>query len=125
MEFFKHNTKIDFMAQRKWAALLSAVLFIASMVALMVHGLNWGLDFTGGTQVQLHFPTAANITQIRENLEKAGFADAVVMSYGTSKDVLVTIAPKKNMDASRDTVVSQVTNALPEAKIQQVDYIGP
>lgn len=126
MEFFKHNTKIDFMAQRKWAALMSAILFLLSIISLAVNGLTWGLDFTGGTQIQMSFPQEANPVQIRDKLSSAGFPDAVVISYGTSKDVLVTIAPKKNItDTSRDAIVSQVSQVLPDAKVQQVDYIGP
>src|ERR1700728_623438 len=94
MEFFKHNTKIDFMAQRKWAAILSIILFSFSLIVLAVNGLNWGLDFTGGTQVQVSYPQAANLGSIRESLEKAGFHDAVVISFGTSKDVLISLVPK-------------------------------
>src|SRR5438132_3886116 len=75
MEFFKHNTKIDFMAQRKWTALLSAILFVLSIVSFTVNGLNWGLDFTGGTQIQLNFSQTADLNQIRDNLEKAGFKE--------------------------------------------------
>ena len=125
MEFFKHNTKIDFMAQRKWAAVLSVALFVLSLVSLVANGLSWGLDFTGGTQVQLNFQQTVDIPQLRERLQAAGFNDAVVMSYGTSKDALVTIAPKKDANENRDMIVSQITKALPDAKIQQVDYIGP
>lgn len=127
MEFFKHNTQIDFMAQRKWAAILSIVLFLASLTSLAMNGLNWGLDFTGGTQVQLNFPTEANLNQIRDSLQTAGFDNAVVISYGTSRDVLVTLVPKKgeNGEANREAVVAQVVNALPGAKVQQVDFIGP
>jgi preprotein translocase subunit SecF len=126
MEFFKQNTKIDFMSQRKGAAILSSLLFILSIVALIVNGLTWGLDFTGGTQIQMSFPTEANLGQIRDNLEHAGFKEAVVISYGTSKDVLVSIAPKKDMkDSSKDVVVGQVLKIFPTAKIQQVDFIGP
>ncbi len=125
MEFFKQNTKIDFMAQRKWAALLSVTLFILSVISLIVHGLDLGLDFTGGTQVQLSFPHEANVTQIRDNLEKAGFKDATVISYGTSKDVLVSLVPKKNSDTAKEQIVNQVLQVLPDATVQQVDYIGP
>src|SRR3990167_1545175 len=101
MEFFKHNTAIDFMAQRKWAAIFSIVLFLFSLGSLAVHGLTWGLDFTGGTQIQMSFPQEANLAQIRTNLENAGFKEAVVMSYGTSKDVLITLLPQhKNVSAN-------------------------
>ncbi len=130
MEFFKHNLNIDFMAQRKWAAIISIILFILSITSLTFHGLNWGLDFTGGTQIQLSYPQAANIAQIRTNLAAVGFKEAVVMSYGTSKDVLVTLVPDKTNAAIMDNktqtlVVNRVMQALPDATMQQVDYIGP
>lgn len=129
MEFFKHNLHIDFMAQRKWAAILSIILFIFSIGSLAMYGLQWGLDFTGGTQIQLSYPETADLSQVRTNLEKAGFPDAVVMSYGTSKDVLVTLVPKHDTAAlatdAQTAMVKQVTGALPGATVNQVDYIGP
>lgn len=130
MEFFKQNTTINFTAQRRWAAMLSCVLFTISILAMIIHGLNWGLDFTGGTQIQLSYPQEANIAQIRDNLEKAGFPEAVVISYGTSKDVLVTLVPKEKKagemdDKSQAAIVKQVLTALPDAKVDQVNYIGP
>lgn len=124
MEFFKHNTKINFMGQRKWAAVLSTILFVLSIVSFAKNGLNWGLDFTGGTQIQLNFPQAVDLNQIRGNLQNIGFKEAEVVSYGTSKDVLVTISPK-NGEQDKDAVVAQIIQALPGAKVQQVDYIGP
>ncbi len=126
MEFFKHNTQINFMGQRKGAAILSAILFVLSLVSLFVNGLNLGLDFTGGTQVQLSFPQAADLNQIRDRLETAGFKEAVVNSYGTSKDVLVTLVPKKAVESTdmKDEIVRQIVTALPDAKVQQVDSIG-
>lgn len=131
MEFFKHNTNIDFMAQRKWAAILSIALFLFSIAALIVHGLNWGLDFTGGTQIQLSYGQAANLDQIHDSLEKAGFPDAVVVSYGTSRDVLVTLVPKgasggeSLSNEAQTAIVKQIVAALPNAKVDQVSYIGP
>lgn len=127
MEFFKQNTNIDFMAQRKWAAVLSVILFVLSITSFAVYGLNWGLDFTGGAQIQLNFPTEANLNQIRDSLQQAGFNDAQVMNYGTSKDVLVKVPAGKQVDGEidKDAIVKQVVKVLPEAKVQQVDYIGP
>lgn len=127
MEFFKHNTKIDFMAQRKWAAVISIALCLLSVISLIMNGLNWGLDFTGGTQIQLSFPHEADLNQIRDSLQKSGFPEAVVISYGTSRDVLVSIVPKDktNLEMNKDIVVSQMKTALPDAVVQQVDYIGP
>lgn len=74
----------------------------------------------------MNFAETANINHIREKLEAEGFHEATVISYGTSKDVLINIASKNAMQAiDKDTIVSKITHALPEAKIQQVDYIGP
>jgi len=130
MEFFKHNTAINFMAQRQWAAILSVILFTLSLVSLAYYGLNWGLDFTGGTQIQLSYQQAPNLGEIHDNLEKAGFPEAVVISFGTSKDVLVSLVPKENNpavmdDAARTEMTNQILAALPGAKMNQMDYIGP
>lgn len=123
MEFFKHNTKIDFMGLRKWTALLSAILFIASLVSLATYHLQWGLDFTGGTQIQVSYSKPANLEQIRTDLAKAGYRDAVVQSYGTSEDVAITIAPRANQDQSK--LVSDIMKHLPGAEKKSVAFVGP
>jgi len=129
MEFFKHNTKINFMAQRKWAALLSLILFSFSIYALIIYGLTWGLDFTGGTQLHLTFPQPVNVTQARDALEQAGMKDVVVISYGTSRDVLVTLVPQKENTATenitQEGIVAPVLKALPGATVKEVNFIGP
>lgn len=123
MEFFKANTKIDFMGQRKWAALFSISLFIISIFILAINHLNFGLDFTGGTQFEMSFPEAADFTTIREQLNHAGFPDAVVQAYGTSHEVLIRIPFKKHVTQTKLT--QTVLQALPQAKLEQVEYIGP
>lgn len=123
MEFFKKTTNIDFLGLRKWAALLSTVLFLASVISLAVFGLNWGLDFTGGTQIQVSFAKPVAVPQIRTQLEKAGFSDAVVQSYGTAEDVLINIAPRKN--ANQQQLATQIMQAMPGATLKRVEYVGP
>jgi len=115
------------MAQRWWATLLSIILFALSLISLAVNGLNWGLDFTGGTQIHLSFPKEADLNQIRSTLENGGFKEATVISYGTSREVLVSLAPSKENanESAKDTTASRVMQLLPDAKIQQVDIIGP
>jgi preprotein translocase subunit SecF len=131
MEFFKVNTSINFMGQRNWAALLSAILFALSLLSLGIHGLNWGLDFTGGTQIQVSYEKSANLTEIHDNLEKTGFHDAVIVNYGTSKDVLISLVPKDvtalttQDNKAQAEMVAKVFAALPGAKMDQVNYIGP
>lgn len=123
MEFFKQNTKIDFMGISKWAALFSCALFIWSIVGLALNGLNFGLDFTGGLQIQAGYKTAVNLNVVRQQLAQAGYSEAVVQSYGTAEDVLISL--RKNNQVKTDKIVNDVVKALPGAKIQSVDFVGP
>lgn len=123
MEFFNPNSNIDFMGARRWTALFSALIFVLSIGALLINGLNWGLDFTGGTQVEVSFPQAADLPMIRDNLYKVGFKEAQVISYGTSKDVLISIAPRADLDQT--LLVNKVMEQLPGAVKQRVDFVGP
>ncbi len=123
MEFFNPNSNVDFMGARKWTALLSILIFVVSIAALLVNGLKWGLDFTGGTQIQVAYTQPADLPSIRESLYKIGFKEAQVISYGTSKDVLISIAPRENLN--QGTLVDQVMNVLPGAVKQRVDFVGP
>ncbi|MBA2656325.1 MAG: protein translocase subunit SecF [Tatlockia sp.] len=124
MEFFNPNSNVDFMGARKWTALFSALIFVVSLAALFSNGLKWGLDFTGGTQIEATFPNqAADLTLIRENLYKVGFKEAQVVSYGTSRDVLISIAPRADLDQS--LLVDKVMAQLPGAIKQRVDFVGP
>lgn len=123
MEFFNPNSKVDFMGARRWTALFSSLIFIISIGALFIHGLKWGLDFTGGTQIEVSYPQAADLPQIRESLSAVGFKEAQVVSYGTSKDVLISIAPRQ--DKEQSYLVDQVMKSLPGAVKQRVDFVGP
>lgn len=123
MEFFNPNSNVDFMGARRWTAIFSILIFVVSIAALTIHGLKWGLDFTGGTQIEVSYSSTADLSAIRENLSKAGFKEAQVVSYGTSKDVLISIAPREDKEQSH--LVDQVLNVLPGAVKQRVDFVGP
>lgn len=123
MEFFKADANVDFMGVRKWTALFSLVIFIGSLAALAINGLKWGLDFTGGTQIEVTYTHPVSLESIRHNLNNIGFKEAQVISYGTSKDVLISIAPRVEFDQSK--LVDKIMQALPGATKQQVDYVGP
>lgn len=123
MEFFTHKTKIDFMAQRKWAFLFSAILFIFSIGSLIFNGLNLGLDFTGGTQIEVSYAATPDFNLIRQQLSDAGLEDAVAQAYGSSKTVMIKLKTKKDLDQKQLT--SKVLHALIGAQLQRVDVIGP
>lgn len=123
MEFFNPNSNVDFMGARKWTAMLSILIFVISITALAINGLKWGLDFTGGTQIEISYPQAVDLSTIRDNLYKVGFKEAQVVSYGTSKDVLISIAPRADLDQT--LLVNRVMQVLPGAVKQRVDFVGP
>lgn len=122
MELFR-QTNIDFMGLRKWTAMFSIVLFTASLLAVIFHGINWSLEFTGGWQVQLSYKGNAPLQQIRDNLSRADLSDAVVQSYGNSHDVLLRLPPHK--DVTQQQLVAKVLQVLPGAKLQQSEFVGP
>ena len=123
MEFFNPNSNVDFMGARKWAAVLSLFIFVASISALCINGLKWGLDFTGGTQIEVAYTAPANLVDIRKKLYDIGFKEAQVISYGSSKDVMISIAPRADIDQT--LMVQQVMTVLPGATKQRVDFVGP
>ena len=122
MEFFKANTKIRFMKQRMIAAVISLTLCIGSIVVLMINGLNLGLDFTGGTQIEMQFNQAVQVDQIRENLVRAGFPQVIVQAY-TTTDISIQVGPHK--DLTQEELKAKVTQAVPNGNIVQINYIGP
>lgn len=123
MEFFKPNTYIDFMGLRKYAVIFSALLCIGSLVILGVKHLNWGLEFTGGTEVHVSYSQPANLTTIREQLDAAKFQNATVQVYGTASNVLVRMRGHQNLE--KKTIGDEIVAALPGSQLQSVDYIGP
>lgn len=125
MEFFSHRTKIDFMSNRMRliTAVFSFAIFIGSVIALAVNGLEFGLDFTGGLQVELHYQQTANIPQIRTKLATIGYSQARVQAYGTSKAVLLNLQLHK--DQTQAQFISAIKTSLPGATIQGVDFVGP
>lgn len=122
MEFFKRQTHINFLGLQRWAATLSLLLLVISISALSIKGLHWGLDFTGGTQLQVSFNHSVELSQLRQKLEKAGFKDALVQSYGTSHDILISLA---NQKVSQHDLALKMMKVLPGAQLKQLEFIGP
>lgn len=122
MEFFRTNTKIPFMKQRFAAAIFSGILFLASILSLAVYGLNFGLDFTGGIQVEVNFPQAMGANQLRDQLQAHGFSEAIVQAYN-SKDLTVRLAQPKDM--TQDQLKQKLMAAMPGGSISSLEIIGP
>jgi len=93
------------------------------LIGLGLKGLNWGLDFTGGTQVEMSFVENANIESIRKSLKSIGYREPQVMAYGTSHDVLISLSSTEMVNVNK--LRFQLQGIFPQAKIDQINYIGP
>ena len=91
MEFFKQKTRIEFLSKRKLALVVSVTLLLISIASLMMRGLNFGIDFSGGTLVEVGYQQPVEIESVRSALRQGGLEDAVVQHFGTAKDVLVRL----------------------------------
>ena len=127
MQILDRKTEFDFMGKRKMAAVLSLLLILVSLVSLVTRGLNFGIDFTGGTLVEVAYPDAADLSVIRDVLEEAGYGDAQVQHFGTARDVLIRIAPRADRDSSAlsEDVMLALSNADSAAEKRRVEFVGP
>lgn len=127
MKILKSDLNIDFLKIKKLATLVSVVLMIASIALLSTKGLNFGLDFTGGTLVEVGYENDADLNQVKTQLANAGFDKVVVQNFGTAKDVIIRVAPIEGAD--KDKIGTQVFDALKSATGQNVElrrneYVG-
>lgn len=128
MQLFKKPTTFDFMSKRSITLIFSAVLILISVGSLATRGLNFGLDFTGGTLIELGYSQPVDLSIVRSTLETSGYPEAVVQHFGTAKDILIRIAPqegKSNADIS-STVMSAL-RAVEESEVsmRRVEFVGP
>ncbi|VAW92844.1 Protein translocase subunit SecF [hydrothermal vent metagenome] len=91
MQIFKKQTEFNFMGQRKIAVIFSAILIIVSLASIITKGLNFGLDFTGGTLIEVSYSESADLANVRSALETGGYGNAIVQHFGSTKDVVVRI----------------------------------
>jgi len=123
MRLIPENLKIDFMGRRSLAMAFSGILLVASLGALATKGLNFGIDFTGGTLIELGYEREANLDEVRSQLAAAELGDAVVQYFGTTRDVLVRIAPREGEESAE--LSTRVLRALPGADMRRVEFVGP
>lgn len=100
MQILNKKTNIDFLSMRKVTMIISITLMICSIVGLSVRGLNFGIDFTGGTLVEVGYSESVEVESVREQLTVAGYGDAVVQHFGTSKDVMIRLPAVERENAA-------------------------
>jgi preprotein translocase subunit SecF len=126
MEFFKSNTNIDFIGQRRLAGLVSTILILASIALLVGRGLNFGLDFTGGTIVELSYPQSVELTSVRNVLQESEFRGAVVQHYGSSSEVLIRLSPLEGMNSAEigNRILSLLSQSGQNVEMRRIEFVG-
>jgi len=127
MKLFKQETQFKFMNGRKAAMIFSSILILVSLGALVTNSLNWGIDFTGGTLIEVGYPKAVELKPIRSSLDKAGYGNAVVQYFGTASDVLIRLAPRENQSSATlsDQVVAALRDQDSTVEMRRQEFVGP
>ena len=128
--FSLYNTNIDFLRWRQVAMIWSVTVLVIAVGSLLIRGMSLGLDFTGGTVIEVQYPQPVEIPKVRETLAKAGFGDAQTQHFGTSRDVLIRIPPR---DEQRNAAAlsNEVLHALQGAEggtgatLARAEFVGP
>jgi len=128
MQLLKTNYVIDFMGKRNIAMIFSAILLLGAVGSIVTRGLSLGIDFTGGTLIEVGYTQDANLPVIRETLTQGGHGDASVQQFGTAKDILIRLA--KSEEQSSSTLSNEVFGMLSKAvdgqvELRRVEFVGP
>ncbi|MEZ5440342.1 MAG: protein translocase subunit SecF [Lysobacterales bacterium] len=128
MEIFNPKANLPFLSWRKVSVTLSIVLMVASLALLLTRGLNFSLDFTGGTLIEVRFAEPVAAADVREPLEAAGYSNFVVQSLGGTTEWSIRIGPQEGQDQA-DQVAQQVLSVLQtrhaDASVNRSDFVGP
>ncbi|MDH5545200.1 MAG: protein translocase subunit SecF [Gammaproteobacteria bacterium] len=128
MQILKQPPQFDFMRVHKTAMMISMIFLLIGLGSVVTKGMNLGIDFTGGTLIEVGYQQAAELSSLRDTLAKQGFDDAVVQHFGTAKDVLVRIAPREGVTSAQLStqllaVLSSTENGT--ADMRRVEFVGP
>lgn len=127
MKIFSGVPNINFMAQRKTGLWMSSFLTVAAILLVAFRGLNFGIDFTGGVLVEVHYPQAVELDSVRADLARADYEHPVVQYFGTSSDVLIRLPPAEDSNSAK--VSTAILDALhasePNVELRRVEFVGP
>jgi preprotein translocase subunit SecF len=127
MEFFRIKRDIPFMSWGKYTTTISLLTFILSVFFLVTRGLNLGVDFTGGTVMEVGYAQPADINRVRNTLVKLGMPDVSVQNFGTSRDVLIRLPARSDISSAMlsETVIATLRQADETAEVRRVEFVGP
>jgi len=124
----QHKAMINFMNKSKLAMFFSLTLIIISLASIATRGLNLGIDFTGGYLIEAGYQTDVNLDEVRTALNSAAFKDAQVQNFGSSKDIIVRIAPRDDINKATigDSILKVLKTTSPEeVTMRRVEFVGP
>jgi preprotein translocase subunit SecF len=127
MEFFRIKRDIPFMSWGKYTTTISLLTFILSVFFLVSKGLNLGVDFTGGTVMEVGYAQPPDINRIRDTLVKLGMPDVSVQNFGTSRDVLIRLPARPDISSAMlsETVIAALRQTDETAEVRRVEFVGP
>ncbi len=127
MELFRIKHDIPFMSYGRLTTAISLITFILAVFFLAHRGLNLGVDFTGGTMMEVSYPQAANIGHIREAMDEIGLRDATVQNFGNSRDVLIRLPIKPGLSTAQlsERVLTALKKADNAVEMRRVEFVGP
>jgi preprotein translocase subunit SecF len=127
MEFFRIKKDIPFMSYGKLTTTISLVTFLLAVFFLATKGLNFGVDFTGGTVIEVHYAEPSDIDKVREELAGIGLPDALVQHFGTTRDVLIQVPLKHNQMGANlsEQVLAALRTGNAQVELRRVEFVGP
>jgi preprotein translocase subunit SecF len=126
MELFRIKNDIPFMSYGRLTTAISLITFVLAVVFLVTRGLNFGVDFTGGTIMEVNYPQTANLESVRKAVDSIGLKEATVQNFGSSHDVLIRLPVKAGVSVSQlsEQVKTALVTADPKAEVRRVESVG-
>jgi preprotein translocase subunit SecF len=127
MEFFRIKRDIPFMRHALVLNIISLVTFLAAVAFLAVRGLHFSIEFTGGTVMEVAYPQAADIEQVRSTVGGLGFSEVQVQNFGTARDVMIRLPVQKGVTSAQQSekVLTALKAATPGVELRRVEFVGP
>ncbi|MBM3350629.1 MAG: protein translocase subunit SecF [Betaproteobacteria bacterium] len=127
MELFKVKNDIPFMSYGRLTTAISLFTFILAVFFLSTRGLNFGVDFTGGTMMEISYPHPADLNQIRHTVDSIGLKDATVQNFGSSRDVLIRLPVRTGVTSSQlsEQMLTSLKAADNTVSMSRVEFVGP
>jgi preprotein translocase subunit SecF len=127
MEFFRFKRDIPFMTYARSTTVVSAITFAFAVFFLITRGLNFSVEFTGGTVVEVHYEQAVDPSKVQDELTHAGFSDTSVQNFGTASDVIIRMPLREGLSSAQlsEQVLGALRSSHPEVDLRRVEFIGP